>query len=102
MNRIAMGGLTGAIAVLSLSLSSTASATTPPPAGEPAIRLQSVFTGDKEQPAVSYFIPWQGTTTPDKLQWNIENKHDNTLQPIDREVMQRSMHIYNDMKLEQP
>lgn len=73
-----------------------------PSSEEPAIRLQSVFTGDKEQPAVSYFIPWQGTTTPDKLQWNIENKHDNTLQPIDREVMQRSMHIYNDMKLENP
>lgn len=89
-----------AMAVAALAASATTAA--PPPAGEPAIRLESVFTGDKEQPAVSYFIPWQGTTTPDKLQWNIENKHDSTLQPIDREVMQRSMHIYNDMKLEKP
>ena len=78
-----------------------ASAQSPPePEGEPAIRLQSVFTGDKEQPAVSYFIPWQGTTTPDRLQWEIESNHDGTLQPIDRDVMLRSMNIYNEMSLE--
>lgn len=102
MTRTNMSGLVGVVSALTFSLSATTAANPPAPAGEPAIRLQSVFTGDKEQPAVSYFIPWQGTTTPDKLQWNIENKHDNSLQPIDREVMQRSMHIYNDMKLESP
>lgn len=70
------------------------------PAREPAIRLQSTFTGDKEQPAVSYFIPWQGTSTPDKLQWDIAKKYDSTLQPIDRDVMQRSINIYKEMNLE--
>lgn len=70
------------------------------PSETPSIRLQSIFTGDKEQPAVSYFMPWQGTRTPDKLQWNIENKYDSTLQPIDRDVMRRSIHIYQEMNLE--
>ena len=70
------------------------------PSEQPAIRLESVITGDKEQPAVSYFIPWQGTKTPEKLQWNIEDKHDGTIQPVDRAVMQRSMNIYNEMNLE--
>lgn len=70
------------------------------PEGQPAIRLESTITGDKEQPAVSYFIPWQGTKTPDKLQWNIENKHDGTVQPVDRDVMMRSINIYDEMNLE--
>lgn len=69
---------------------------------QPSIRLESTFTGDKEQPAVSYFIPWQGTSTPDKLQWEIQQKHDATLQLIDRDVMLRSINIYNDMDLEKP
>lgn len=69
---------------------------------EPSIRLESTFTGDKEQPAVSYFIPWQGTSAPDKLQWEIQQKHDATLQLIDRDVMLRSINIYNDMDLEKP
>ena len=70
------------------------------PPEQPAIRLESVITGDKEQPAVSYFIPWQGTKTPDKLQWNVEAKHDGTIQPVDRAVMLRSMKIYDEMNLE--
>ncbi len=64
------------------------------------IQLESTFVGDKEQPAVSYFIPWQGTSTPDKLQWNMEQKHDTTLQLIDRDVMVRSINIYEDMNME--
>lgn len=91
------------LALLAMGYCSVAFSESPPemPPGQPSsVRLESIFTGDKEQPAVSYFIPWQGTRTPDKLQWNIENKHDGTLQPIDRDVMKRSMNIYNDMKLE--
>lgn len=64
------------------------------------IQLESTFVGDKEQPAVSYFIPWQGTSTPDKLQWDMEQKHDATLQLIDRDVMVRSINIYEDMDME--
>ena len=66
------------------------------------IRLESTITGDKEQPAVSYFIPWQDVGTPDKLQWNIDKKHDNTLDLIDRDVMLRSMRVYTQMNVENP
>lgn len=65
------------------------------------IVLQSTFVGDKEQPAVSYFIPWQGLGSPDKLYRNIEGRNDKTLQVVDRDVLLRSMTIYNEMKLEQ-
>ena len=66
------------------------------------ILLESTFIGDKEQPAISYFIPWKGNTTPDKLQWNMEPKHDQTLQVVDRDVLLNSMNIYNEMNLESP
>lgn len=69
---------------------------------ESPIRLESVFVGDKEQPAISYFIPWQGIGTPDKLHWNMEQKHDNELDLVDREVMLRSIQLYNDLQLESP
>lgn len=66
------------------------------------ILLESTFIGDKEQPAISYFIPWKGNNTPDKLQWNMEPKHDQTLQIVDRDVLLNSMNIYNEMNLEGP
>jgi hypothetical protein len=70
------------------------------PNADKTVLLESTFVGDKEQPAVSYFIPWKGNRTPDKLQWNIEEKHDQTLQIIDRDVLLNSMNIYNEMDLE--
>ncbi|ROS01197.1 hypothetical protein EDC56_1625 [Sinobacterium caligoides] len=66
------------------------------------IMLESSFIGDKEQPTVSYFIPWQGLGAPDKLHWNMEGKHDESLSPVDRDVMLRSMRIYDEMSLESP
>lgn len=71
-------------------------------AKEGPIRLESVFVGDKEQPAVSYFIPWQGVGTPDKLHWNMERKNDDELKMVDRNVILRSIQLYNDMELETP
>ena len=65
-----------------------------------SLMIESNFIADKEQPSVSHFIAWQGVGSPDKLYWNVENKHDNTLELIDREVLLRSMNIYNEMKLE--
>jgi hypothetical protein len=67
---------------------------------DPTILLESTFVGDKEQPAISYFIPWKGNEAPDKLQWNLEPKHDQTLQLVDRDVLLNSMNIYNEMDLE--
>lgn len=69
-------------------------------AEETVIELESYIVGDKEQPAVSYFVPWQGTSTPDKLHWNIEDKNDKTLNLVDRDVMIRSIEIYDEMDLE--
>lgn len=64
------------------------------------ITLESTITGDKEQPAVSYFIPWKAIGTPDKLQWNMDDKHDDTLKMVDRDVMLRSMRVYKQMNIE--
>lgn len=69
---------------------------------ETLIELESYIVGDKEQPAVSYFVPWQGTKSPDNLHWNIEDKNDQTLNLVDRDVMIRSIDIYNEMNLETP
>lgn len=65
------------------------------------LRLESRFIGDKEQPLVSYIVPWQGTGSPDDLKWKIERKNDDTLSLVDRDIMLRSMNIYNEMGLEQ-
>lgn len=67
---------------------------------ETFVELESYIVGDKEQPAVSYFVPWQGTSAPDKLHWNIEDKNDKTLDLVDRDVMLRSIDIYDQMNLE--
>jgi hypothetical protein len=64
------------------------------------IRLESTFVGDKEQPSVSYFIPWQGTGSPDGLKWQIERLNDDSLSLVDRDIMLRSMNIYKEMNLE--
>jgi hypothetical protein len=69
-------------------------------ADESEILLQSTFVGDKEQPAVSYFVPWKGSASPDKLRWNREPKNDQALDIVDREVMVNSMTIYDEMDLE--
>ena len=66
----------------------------------PNIKLESSFIGDKEQPSVSYFIPWEEVGTPDNLQWNITPKYDNTLRLVDREVLIRSISVYTEMGLE--
>lgn len=71
-----------------------------PPTENPSIRLESTFVGDKEQPAISYFIPWKGSETPEKLQWNLEPKHDQTLQVVDRDVLIKSMNVYNELDME--
>ena len=64
------------------------------------IQLESTFVGDKEQPSVSYFIPWKGTGSADGLRWQIERKNDDTLNLVDRDIMLRSINIYNEMGLE--
>lgn len=68
-------------------------------ADEP-IKLESSFVGDKEQPAVSYFVPWKGPGGAEKLYQKQEDKYEKSIDSVDREVMLRSMRIYNEMNLE--
>lgn len=68
---------------------------------EEPIKLQSSFVGDKEQPAVSYFVPWQGPGSNDKLYRKEEDKYEKSIDAVDRDVMLRSMRIYNELNLEQ-
>jgi len=67
---------------------------------EEPIKLQSKIVGDKEQPAVSYFVPWQDASGVDRLYQNVEDRYDDSLDTIDRDVMLRSMRIYDEMNLE--
>ncbi|GLS25517.1 hypothetical protein [Marinibactrum halimedae] len=67
---------------------------------EPNIRLESSFIGDKEQPSVSYFIPWEEIGTPDKLRWKIGSSYDETLSVVDRPIFIRSITVYQEMNLE--
>ncbi len=68
-------------------------------AAEP-IRLESIIVGDKEQPSVSYFVPWQGVSGPDQMHRGIENRFDRSLSKVDREVLLRTKGIYEEMNLE--
>lgn len=64
------------------------------------IKLETHFVGDKEQPAVSYFMSWQGPGSTDKLYRNQEDKYEKSIDTVDRDVMLRSMRIYEEMNLE--
>ena len=42
---------------------------------EEPIRLESKIVGDKEQPSVSYFVPWQDASGVDRLYQNVEDRY---------------------------
>lgn len=67
---------------------------------EEPIRLESSFVGDKEQPAVSYFVPWEGPGGTENLYQKQEDKYEKSIDSVDRDVMLRSMRIYDEMNLE--
>ncbi len=67
---------------------------------EEPIKLQSHFVGDKEKPTVSYFMSWQGPGSNEKLYQNQDDKYEKTIDSVDRDVMLRSMRIYDEMNLE--
>jgi hypothetical protein len=64
------------------------------------IDLESTFVGDKEQPSVSYFIPWKPPEGPSKLYRPIKSIAGNALDPIDRDVLARNIQFYNELSLE--
>lgn len=64
------------------------------------VDLESTFVGDKEQPAVSYFIPWEPPKGPDDLYRPIKSISGNVLQPVDRDVLANKMRFYDELSLE--
>lgn len=64
------------------------------------IDLESTFIGDREQPSVSYFIPWKPPEGPDKLYRPIKSISGNILDPVDRDVLSRSISFYDELELE--
>ena len=64
------------------------------------IDLESTFVGDKEQPSVSYITPWKPPEGPSKLYRPIKSLSGNALDPVDREVLARSVQFYNELSLE--
>ena len=64
------------------------------------IDLESTFVGDREQPSVSYFIPWKPPEGPDKLYRPIKSISGNALDPVDRDVLARNIQFYDELALE--
>lgn len=64
------------------------------------VDLESTFVGDKEQPAVSYFIPWEPPKGPDDLCRPIKSISGNVLEPVDRDVLANKMKFYDELALE--
>ena len=64
------------------------------------IDLESTFVGDKEQPSVSYITPWEPPEGPSKLYRPIKSISGNVLDPIDRDVLARSIQFYDELSLE--
>ena len=64
------------------------------------IDLESTFVGDREQPSVSYITPWKPPEGPDKLYRPIRSIAGNVLDPLDREVLARSIQFYDELSLE--
>lgn len=67
---------------------------------EESIDLESTFVGDKEQPSVTYFIPWKPPEGPDKLYRPIKSISGNVLDPVDRDVLFRNIRFYDELSLE--
>lgn len=66
------------------------------------IDLESTFVGDKEQPSVSYFIPWKPPEGPEKLYRSITSVSGRVFDVVDRDIHSRTMQFYDELSLEEP
>lgn len=64
------------------------------------VDLESTFVGDKEQPAVSFFIPWEQTKGPEDLYRPLRSISGNVLESVDKEVLERNVRFYGELALE--
>jgi hypothetical protein len=67
---------------------------------EPLLQLEATVKADREQPKVSYFIPWKATGQNDELFWKLEQKNDETLEVVDRNILLRSKSLYKTLNME--
>ena len=66
------------------------------------IDLESTFVGDKEQPSVSYFIPWKPPEGPERLYRSITSVSGRVFEVVDRDIHARTMKFYDELSLEAP
>lgn len=66
----------------------------------PTLHLETNVVADREQPKVSYFIPWKSTGGLDELHWKLDPRNDETLRVIDRNVLLRASGLYNSLDME--
>lgn len=86
--------LAGTLCLLSLTAASAQA--------EDSIDLESTFVGDKEQPSVSYFIPWKPPEGPENLYRSITSVSGRVFEVVDRDVHARTMRFYDELSLEEP
>ncbi|MBE0486582.1 hypothetical protein [Marinobacter sp.] len=65
-----------------------------------SIDLESTFLGDREQPSVSYFIPWKPTEGPENLYRAITSVSGQVFEPVDRDIHARTLRFYDELSLE--
>ncbi|MBZ2169075.1 hypothetical protein [Marinobacter sp. F4216] len=70
--------------------------------GQEGIDLESTFVGDKEQPSVSYFIPWKPPEGPERLYRSITSVSGRVFEVVDRDIHSRTMKFYDELSLEAP
>ncbi|SDW06853.1 hypothetical protein [Marinobacter mobilis] len=73
-----------------------------PAFAQEGIDLESTFVGDREQPSVSYFIPWKPPEGPGKLYRSITSVSGKVFDVVDRDVHARTMQFYDELSLEEP
>jgi len=73
-----------------------------PASAQESIDLESTFVGDKEQPSVSYFIPWKPPEGPENLYRSITSVSGRVFEVVDRDIHARTMRFYDELSLEAP
>ena len=76
--------------------------TVAPAGAQESIDLESTFVGDKEQPSVSYFIPWKPPEGPENLYRSITSVSGRVFEVVDRDIHARTMRFYDELSLEAP
>lgn len=86
--------------ILGASLANLSYGSEPKSQKQQLLELESNFIGDKEQPNTSYSMPWKAPEGPEKLYRDIDSFNDFLLEPVDRDLLLRSIRFYDELNLE--